>query len=157
MLDISNNLQYSYSMNIQLFPIIGYGIERLQEISIPNEQLHFVKFSPSAAQYEAIDNPWCFAVDVDGKCVGYLNAEEDFEGDLYIRKFVIDQAHQHIGIGTAAIKQFIQMAQTSGTRFVMLSVAYQNQNAELFYKKLGFTNNELGLAEAGCKLLILPL
>ena len=37
------------------------------------------------------------------------DAEEDFEGDLYIRKLVIDYAHQKMGIGTDAMEQFIQM------------------------------------------------
>lgn len=144
-------------MRVQLFPISEYGIERLQGINLPEEQLHFVRFSAAAIPYEAAGNQWCFAIDQDGDCVGYLNAEEDFEGDLYIRKLVIDYAHQKMGIGTDAMEQFIQMARSAGARFVMLSVAYQNEGAERFYRKLGFLDTELGLAEAGCKLLTLSL
>ena len=140
-----------------LFPIALYGIDRLAQIHIPEEQCQYVLFSPAAAEYEAIGNPWCFAIDLDGECIGYLDAEEDAEGDLYIHKLVIDAAHQRQGAGTSAMNEFIQMARQAGASFVFLSVAYKNQDAARFYESLGFTETELGLAEAGCKLMSLAL
>lgn len=140
-----------------LFPIELYGIERLKQIHIPEEQRQYVLFSPSAAEYESIGNPWSFAIDLDGDCIGYLTAEEDTEGDLYIHKLVIDEAHQKKGAGTQAMNEFIQMARNAGAHFVFLSVAYQNHSATRFYESLGFSETELGIAEAGCKLLALSL
>lgn len=157
-MDTQNLLRYSKNMrDVQLFPVSEYGMERLQRIILPEEQLRYTRFSASTIPYEAAGNQWCFAIDQDGDCVGYLNAEEDFEGDLYIRKLVVAYSHQQMGIGTDAMEQFIQMARSAGARFVMLSVAYQNEGAERFYRKLGFLGTELGLAEAGCKLLTLSL
>lgn len=141
----------------QLFPIEFYGVERLKQIHIPEVQRQYVLFSPTAAEYESIGNPWCFAIDLDGYCIGYLSAEEDAEGDLYVHKFVIDEAHQRKGAGTKAMNEFMQMARNAGAHFVFLSVAYKNHSATRFYESLGFSETELGIAEAGCKLLSLSL
>lgn len=142
------------SQNVNLFPISLYGTERLTEIHLPDEQLQFVRFTASAAKYEAAGNPWCFAIDMDGQCIGYLNAVPDSEGDLHIHKLVIDVEHQSKGAGTSAMEEFLQMAKESGAIFVFLSVAYGNERAAQFYQRLGFVNTELGLAEAGCKLMV---
>lgn len=101
------------SQNIHLFPITIYGTERLAGIRLPEEQLQYVRFSASVAQYEAAGNPWCFAVDLDGHCIGYLDAESDSDGDLHINKFVIDQSYQRQGVGSAAMEEFLQMARDS--------------------------------------------
>lgn len=145
------------SQNIHLFPITIYGTERLAGIRLPEEQLQYVRFSASAAQYEAAGNPWCFAVDLDGHCIGYLDAESDSDGDLHINKFVIDQSYQRQGVGSAAMEEFLQMARDSNVDFIFLSVAYGNPAAARFYQRFGFTDTELGMAEAGCKLMTLSL
>lgn len=144
-------------MGIHLFPISLYGLDRLHQIILPEEQLQYVRFTPAAAQYEAAGNPWCFAVDLDGRCIGYLDAESDSDGDLHINKFVIDQSYQRQGAGSAAMEEFIQMGRNSEANFIFLSVAYGNPAAARFYQRFGFTDTELGMAEAGCKLMTLSL
>lgn len=144
-------------MDIQLFSTTEYGVERLQEISLPAEQLRHVRFSVAAAHYEAAGNPWSFAVDCDGRCVGYLNAERDFEGDFHIHKFVVDSRYQGQGIGTEAMNQFLRLARSAQAEYIFLSVAFDNREAERFYRKFGFSETELGLAEAGCRLFSLAL
>lgn len=145
------------SSNINLFPISLYGTERLAEIHLPEEQLRYVRFTASAAKYEAAGNPWCFAIDADGQCIGYLYAVPDSEGDLHLHKLVIDAAHQNNGAGTAAMEEFLEKARSAGASFVFLSVAYGNEGADRFYRRLGFVDTELGIAEAGCKLLTCQL
>lgn len=145
------------SQNVNLFPISLYGTERLSEIHLPDKQLRHVRFTASAAKYEAAGNPWCFAIDADGQCIGYLYAVPDSEGDLHLHKLVIDAAHQNNGAGTAAMKEFLEKARSAGASFVFLSVAYGNEGAGRFYRRLGFVDTELGIAEAGCKLLTCQL
>lgn len=145
------------SHNVHLFPISIYGTERLTAICLPEEQLQYVRFSAAAAQYEAAGNPWCFAVDMDGRCIGYLAAESDSDGDLHINKFVIDYSYQRQGAGTAAMEEFLRMARDSDANFIFLSVAYGNPAAARFYRRFGFVDTELGMAEAGCKLMTLSL
>lgn len=145
------------SQNVNLFPISLYGIERLSEIHLPDEQLQFVRFTASVAKYEAAGNPWCFAIDMDGQCIGYLNAVPDSEGDLHIHKLVIDAKHQNGGAGTSAMEEFLEMARKSGASFVFLSVACGNDGAARFYRRLGFVDTELGVAEAGCNLMVCQL
>lgn len=139
-------------MRIELFNASEYGLERLSEIHLPDEQLRHVRFSEKAAYYEAVGNPWSFAIDCDGACVGYITAEEDSEGDLYIHKFVVDYGHQHSGIGTEAMDQFLQLARAHGSQYIFLSVAMENESAHNFYRSCGFRPTELGIAEAGCCL-----
>lgn len=158
-LDVSIQSERMTAMyqNVHLFPISFYGTERLAEIHLPEEQLQYVRFTASAAKYEAAGNPWCFAIDADGQCIGYLNAVPDSEGDLHIHKLVIDAEHQNQGAGTSAMEEFLEMAQQAGASFVFLSVAYGNDAAARFYRRLGFVDTELGVAEAGCKLMTCQL
>lgn len=139
-------------MSIKLYPVSSYGIGRLREICLPEEQLCHVRFSERAAYYEAAGNPWCMAIDCDGACIGYITAEEDAEGDLYIHKFVVDYSHQHQGIGTEAMEQFLRLARSHDSQYVFLSVAAENEAGHRFYKTCGFRQTELGIAEAGCCL-----
>lgn len=143
--------------NVHLFPISLYGTERLTEIHLPDDQLQHVRFTVSAARFEAAGNPWCFAIDADGQCIGYLYAVPDSEGDLHIHKLVIDAKHQNRGAGTSAMEEFLEMARKSGASFVFLSVACGNDGAARFYQRLGFVDTELGVAEAGCNLMVCQL
>ena len=142
---------------IELVQVDDSTILQLQDIHIPDSQNCFVKFRYEVVGYEAAGNPWCFCILNEGHCVGYLAAEEDFEGDFHLNKLVIDAGYQQHGIGTEALEKFLELAQKNGARYVFLSVAYENQVAQHFYEKVGFIKDMLGAAEAGCNLYAICL
>lgn len=142
---------------IELVQVDDSTIHQLQNIHIPDSQNRFVKFRYEVVSYEAAGNPWCFCILKTGRCVGYLAAEEDFEGDFHLNKLVIDARYQQHGIGTEALEKFLELARKNGARYVFLSVAYENRVAQRFYEKNGFTKDMLGTAEAGCNLYAICL
>lgn len=139
-----------------LAPLEYYGLDRLVDISIPESQNQFVKFNARAAGYEMAGNPWCFAIDTDGVCTGYLFAEADSNRDLHLHKLVVSESLHGQGIGSAAIKEFIAMAKESGADTIFLSVAIGNDRAEKFYQRFGFSP-AICMGEAGCRLFSLDL
>lgn len=142
---------------VNLFPLELYGIDSLRSIHLPDEQNRHVHFAIKSVPYEAAGNPWVFAIDLDGECVGYLSAEKDFEGDLHIHKFVIKPEAQNRGLGSDALNEFITLARNSGASVIFLSVAYENVGAERFYRRFGFRVSAIGTVETGCRSFYLPL
>lgn len=142
---------------IELVQVDDSTIHQLQDIHIPDSQNRFVKFRYEVVSYEAVGSPWCFCILKEGHCVGYLAAEEDFEGDFHLNKLVIDARYQQHGIGTEVLEKFLELVRKNGARYVFLSVAYENGVAQRFYEKNGFIKDMLGTAEAGCNLYAICL
>ena len=82
------------------------------------------------------------------------------DGDLqtyWIYRFMIDAAHQGMGLGRAALEEIIPfLAAKPGARQVMLAVMAGNDTAERLYRSVGFVHTGRTVGDESVMILPLP-
>lgn len=129
-------------MAIELRQIDKQNFEECVKLSVREEQKYFVATNTrSLAQawlHHDVARP--FAIYADGAMVGFaMLAWEESCGDCYLWRFMIDQRHQRMGYGKAAMRALIDMVKACPAyKSMSLSVELENAVAEALYTSFGF-------------------
>jgi diamine N-acetyltransferase len=83
------------------------------------------------------ERSWLRAITHDGEVVGVLWVALD-ESPPYLVRFMVDAAHQHQGIGRAAIGLLFEELRAEGCRALELSYVPVDGGAEAFWLGCGF-------------------
>jgi len=95
----------------------------------------------------------CFLIKYRGKRVGFILGSDYcyFDGRrCFIEEFAIDSKYQNKGIGSKALKMFVEKMKSNGFAAVVLS-SHKKARAFNFYKKLGFKETGWMVLEKGLK------
>ncbi len=126
---------------VRLEPITPANRAQLVALSVAAEQRDFVATNADSLR-EADGNPACFpfAIAVDGSVVGFaMYALDPDDGNYWIYRLMIDQQHQHRGIGRAALAELIAlMSALPNCPRIVLGVEPGNSAARALYESAGF-------------------
>lgn len=104
----------------------AYRLEKLEaELSNPFSQFFFVYVSKEVAGYLKVNT-------------GIAQTENIDEETLEIERIYIRSRYQKRGLGKFLINQAIEIALTQNKKAIWLGVWEHNENALLFYRRLGF-------------------
>ena len=84
---------------------------------------------------KSIQNSSCYGVCIEAeeKLVGFARVISDYATTYYLCDVIIDEAYQHMGLGTALISYIEQLPQYAGLRGVLIT-----RDAHRLYKKFGY-------------------
>jgi diamine N-acetyltransferase len=126
---------------VHLEPITAANRAQLVALSVTAEQRDFVATNADSLR-EADGNPACFpfAIAVDASVVGFaMYALDPDDGNYWIYRLMIDQRHQHRGIGRAALAELIAlMSALPNCPRIVLGVEPGNGAARALYESAGF-------------------
>ena len=126
---------------VRLEPITPANRAQLVALSVAAEQRDFVATNADSL-CEADGNQACFpfAIAVDGSVVGFaMYALDPDDGNYWIYRLMIDQRHQHRGIGRAALAELIAlMSALPNCPRIVLGVEPGNSAARALYESAGF-------------------
>ncbi|MDN4619382.1 GNAT family N-acetyltransferase [Paenibacillus sp. PsM32] len=147
-------------MNITIRQCTLEDVQQLQEISYdtfnetfreqnsPEHIDHYLKKAFNRPQLETeLNNPYSkfFFAYVNNELAGYLKINTDqaqsekmSEDSLEIERIYIKQSFQKHGVGKHLFQQALQIAKVLHKQQMWLGVWEKNDNAILFYQKLGF-------------------
>jgi len=132
-------------MQIEFREIDRTNYEKCIELVVAERQEDFVAtnlFSLVQAAYEPDMYP--LGIYKDGKMVGFILYDFDYELNGWsMSRFMIDKKFQNQGIGTWALKKFIEMfISKHGVTRLYTSVSVFNHNVIALYEKFGFKKGE---------------
>ncbi len=143
---------------VRLEPVTPAHRAQLVALSVAAEQRDFVATNADSL-HEADGNPDCvpFSIIVDGCIVGFaMYALDPDDGNYWIYRLMVDQRHQHRGIGRAALAELIAlMSALPNCPRIVLGVEPTNAAARALYESAGFvaTGEIIGGEEVMCLLL----
>ena len=132
-------------MKIELRELSGELLQQCLALKVADDQRQYIASNAeswkTAMENKKIARP--FAICGDGKVIGFtmFAFEEDYEdpNDRYwLWRFMIDEASQGKGCGSAALKVIIQYFQDHSANNIRLSTKETNANALSMYRKAGF-------------------
>jgi len=123
-----------------LFPVLALAVAPEQErlVSSNARSIAEAYFEPGA---------WFRAIDAEGEPVGFLMLYDGEAspaatppGFYYLWRFMIDQRHQHRGIGRAAIELLVEHVKTRPKALRLLVSCHEGEGSpQGFYERCGFT------------------
>ena len=131
-------------MEITLRDIDRSSWQKCCGLKVAESQKNFVApnmYSLAQAAYEPDTYP--MGIYLDGELVGFVMwcFDSDIPGWEMVR-LMVDEEHQHKGIGEAAVKKLLQLVTAKLGHIVMYTSAEPtNANAIALYEKLGFKKN----------------
>ena len=85
------------------------------------------------------ENEEYYKVMFKNQMVGFIGIK-NYEKEIYLYRFFIEEQHRNQGIGTIALKQIIDMAKEQD-KDVSLEVSEENKLAKDLYERLGFKSH----------------
>ena len=132
-------------MKIELVELSGELLQQCLALQVADDQRQYIASNAeswkTAKENEKVARP--FAICGDGKVIGFtmFAFEEDYEDPndrTWLWRFMIDEASQGKGYGTAALKRIIQYFRDHGANNIRLSTKESNTNALAMYRRAGF-------------------
>ena len=132
-------------MKIELRELSGELLQQCLALQVADDQRQYIASNAeswkTAKENEKVARP--FAICGDGKVIGFtmFAFEEDYEDPndrTWLWRFMIDEASQGKGYGTAALKRIIQYFRDHGANNIRLSTKESNTNALAMYRRAGF-------------------
>ncbi len=85
-----------------------------------------------------------FSIFNQGEFIGMIQEVRIGEDNIHIGRFVIDPRKTGLGLGTEALKRFVDfILEDDNIKSISLTVFDFNQKAKRIYEKLGFEINEV--------------
>ncbi|OEO30823.1 hypothetical protein VW23_019330 [Devosia insulae DS-56] len=143
---------------VRLEPVTPANRAQLVALSVAAQQRDFVATNAESLR-EAEGNPACFpfAITVDGSVLGFaMYALDPDDGNYWIYRLMVDQRHQHRGIGRAALAELIAlMSALLNCPRIVLGVEPTNTSARALYTSAGFvaTGETIGGEDVMCLTL----
>ena len=142
-------------MNIELRSINQANYMACIDLKVSKEQEDFVApnmFSLAQAAYEPDAYP--LGIYQDEQMVGFILYGFDNEDLVWgMSRFMIDQAYQNQGIGSAALEKFIKLFYAKHGRMPFYtSASVDNESTIKWYEKFGFIKGDVFEYEADGKL-----
>ena len=132
-------------MKIELVELSGELLQQCLALQVADDQRQYIASNAeswkTAKENEKVARP--FAICGDGKVIGFtmFAFEEDYEDPndrTWLWRFMIDEASQGKGYGTAALKRIIQYFRDHGANNIRLSTKESNTRALALYRRAGF-------------------
>ncbi|MBQ6660038.1 MAG: GNAT family N-acetyltransferase [Lachnospiraceae bacterium] len=132
-------------MKIELAELTEANLQQCFDLKVSDDQMQYIasnEFSwNEAKENETVARP--FAIYCDGKMIGFamFAFDEDYEdpNDRYwLWRFMIGEASQGQGCGTAALQEVIRYFKEHGANNIRLSTKPTNTGALSLYRKAGF-------------------
>jgi diamine N-acetyltransferase len=132
-------------MKIELTELTEENKKQCLELKVSGEQMQYIASNADSlkAAEENGDVARPFAICCDGKTVGFamfaFDSEYENPDDRYwLWRFMIDEACQGKGYGTAALQEIIRYFREHGANHIRLSTKDTNKKALSLYHKAGF-------------------
>ena len=132
-------------MKIELVELSGELLQQCLALQVADDQRQYIASNAeswkTAKENEKVARP--FAICGDGKVIGFtmFAFEEDYEDPndrTWLWRFMIDEASQGKGYGTAALRVIIQYFREHGANNIRLSTKETNTRALALYRRAGF-------------------
>lgn len=143
---------------VRLDPVTPATRAQLVALSVAPQQRDFVATNADSL-LEADGNPACvpFAITVDGSVLGFaMYALDPDDGNYWIYRLMVDQRHQHRGIGRAALAELVAlMSALPNCPRILLGTKPTNSAARALYASAGFvaTGETIGGEDVMCLTL----